>query len=1103
MEDSRISIEGLREILTELKAGEYISLEKFPQQAFFRKYTTWRRGFAPSQIVNTSDRHFQLPDNSVVHFVSDFLHPNPNATVDPDLSMPFVLHESWRKFYGISYNIPKPSDPLFPVTDLHTFQAGPAVAALIKYYNTHPGIRRIMSDDSVGKQKQALIMYDYGVLHRTKLPGVFPHYRMTELILRSMLRHIVDYPYRKNHFIYVPLSDRYYSRAKFLPAFRQLNNSTIKEKNDPSYDVLIHLLGFVYGVESPIHGVRYSPNDVAAMNKEGLVISNNSSTSIFNRLSDDQLSVINIILEHQGEVVIYNLKQLKEFASKGAFFLQFYRHVMKLKSRALSSSELAELDQDYKTNLRLEGEEPKEEITNTTNTTDVIEDELSPEEYLENGEDKDSPEEYNKDPLKGEIFSKHSLPVKDTITNFASKIESKADYNVRDTDPEIDESTLPEEVKAENELAPDSISDITSELGLDDYIASLDKPAQKRAKKLLLRLETLPLNGKSLKEHIETAPRSLKKELIANEDTNFIDPETKTSAIFSFDQQYLENNFHTDLAKTLTSFMKQGFFVYNLTESKDITRIDSTTTYRVVFMSVHDGKQHVVSFTLPNVDKEGVFKDNGNDYRLIKQKIAVPIAKVSSTRVGLFSSYNKSTVERTGTRRSYKQFILKTLEALVRSEQIKPQYGHLTVDHTLLPLEYTAIAERYSKLTIGKYNLTFNFPERFDGLEESEVNHLKLLEVKYGVYLGKDNKGHPLFFSLSNFLIIAEDDELTSWKEITFLDLLKEVFPKESFSNLPYEYTLVTIISESYPVIFLLGLMHGLIPTLRHIRAKMRFVPSGKAVRLQPNELRIRFKNGSLVYNRYPLLNSFIISGLSWCNPERYNIEDFESEDTYFNILETKGISTNQIKGIKSFFALFIDPITKSLLEAMHEPTNVSDLLIRATEMLTTESHYPASSERNYRFRSFERFVSMVHNEIARSIATYDSDRTRNKTLNVNPKAVYQKIYADPAKTLVDTLNPIHEIKDVTKGSYAGIGGRTGRSFVINDRTYSPDSVGVISEATPDSGKVGMIFSTVMDPNIIDLYGRTIPHEEGEKITSAAKMMSVVGNLLPGLAQDD
>lgn len=1090
-DDLRYSTEDLQNLLTNSLEID-ISLEKGPLTNFTRRFTIWRRGAAPSKVVNMAPKIVQLPDNSVLHYVTNFLNPDHNATVNPDLTVPFIEHEVWKKFFSAYYDIPSPKDPLFPVTDTKVFQTGRARSELMKFYTTHHQLRRIVSDESAGRLRNALVIYDYGILQRTKIPGQMMQYRLTELILRTMLRHILSYPYRKNHFIYIPLSDRFYSKSLFLQTYRRITSGSIKVKDDPSYDFLIHFFGFIYGMERPFDNVVLSPNDQRAIKSGTLTLPDQPSTSIFNRIPDDQLELINIVLEHKGEMAVYNLKQLKSFGESKTFYQILYRHVMRLKSASLSPAELNEIENDL---------------------DDTLETHES-----EHSDHSEAPEETSHPLVGSDNIPKKSLKAEMQLIEDEIPVVDDSDV---DDDP-VDTDTAPVEKEIEEDKRLDSIlnkhadqitkefteedssfPEIQAETDIADYISSMSRPEQKRAIKLLGKLDQIKIRGLSLRDHIETSPKAISRRSVVPKGTTLIDADTQSSTIFDYDRQYLDNNFSADIGKTLTSFMRQGFFVSSVEEKREVTRIDDSTVYRVKFVSISDGKQHNVSFTLPNISREGIFKDNGNEYRLIKQKTAVPIAKVSPWRVGLFSSYNKSTVERTKTRNSFGQYILKIIDELVRDGLIKPIYGHLTIDHTPMPLEYSFIAERYTQLKVKGYTFIFDYPNRFNGLDEKTIDLLKSKEPEHGIYCGRAPAGHFLFYSSRNHILALNSLGEDTGKYTTFLGFLKELFPDRVTSNVPYEYTLVTIISQSYPLIFLLGLMHGLLPTLKHIKAKFRFVPKGKGLKLGPTETRIRFKDGSLVYDRYPLLPSFIISGLSWCMPQDYNISDFESEDVYFDILLRKGISTNQIKGIRAFFELFIDPITKSLLQDMGEPTNVTDLLIRATEMLTTQSHYPASSERHYRFRSFERFPSILYNELARAIATYSTDRTRGKTLNVNPKAVYQRIYSDPAKTIVDTINPIHEIKDVTKGSYAGIGGRTSRSFVVNDRTFSPDSVGVISESTPDSGKVGMIFSTVMDPNIIDLYGRTIPHEVGQEVNSAAKLMSVVGNLLPGLAQDD
>lgn len=1084
MTDDRISVENLLN-------DQNISLEKNFQTTFMRNFTIYRRGFAHGHFIKETDKKFQLPDNSTLHFVTDFLKPNRNAKVNPDLSIPFIERESWRKFYSMYGEIPSANDPLFPVTDSHIFQKGSLKSSLMKFYNGHPNIKRIISDRSAGKQRQALLMYDYGILQRTNLPGTMKHYRMTDLIMRSMLHHITTFPYRRNHFIYIPLSDKYYTRSKFLQPFKILSNSTVKEHYDPSYDFLIHFFGFVWGLERPQSGVILSPNDRKAIEAGTLSIPEQPSTSLFNRLNDDQLNLTNVILEHDGEMVIYNLKQLKDFTQKGSFFNIVFKHVMSLKDKSLNEEDSKEYKKDISEieDAEIETKPPKEDtsIIDTDKRTHEHEKNV-----LEESAIKIKEKGLTKTSNKSKSLQK-DIPKSEPIED---DLDSEEDI-AENIDDGLDETIPKEEPVEEEEIPP-----ITVSKDVNSYIDTLLPAEQKRAKKLLEKINTVEIGGRTLKDHLETSTKSLNKEPLVGNHVSLIDDSTRSTPITTFDKQYLEGNYHADIAKAVTSFMTHGFFVYDISETHENTRINRNTTYKVKFVSV-DGKQHTVSFTLPKVNNDGTMMDNGIEYRLIKQKVSVPIAKVSPWRVALFSSYNKSTVERTRTRRSYGNYILKILESLVRDNSIKPQYGHFPVSSIPLPLEYNFIAERYTSLKMKGYIFTFNYHERFDGLDDETKKQLSVLEETHGVYCGKTPKKQHLFFSLDNTLTAVNPDGKTLPQTTHFVSFLEEIFPDKKFPQIPYEYTLVKIISQNYSLIFLLGLIHKLSSVLKHIKAQYRFVEKGRRLNLKRNEIKIPFKNGTFIFNRYPLLQSFILSGLQWCPTEDYDLEDFDVEDTYFDILQKKGISTNQIKGIRSFFDFFIDPITKSVLEEMKEPTNTTDLLIRATEMLTTMSHHPASSERHYRFRSYERFPSIIYNEISRSMASYNNNKTKGKKLDVNPNAVYQKIVSDPARISTDIINPIHEIKDVTKGSYAGIGGRTSRSFVVNDRTYSPDSVGVISEATPDSGKVGMIFNTVMDPNIIDLYGRTIPHEEGESLGGGAKLMSVVGNLLPGLAQDD
>ena len=186
----------------------------------------------------------------------------------------------------------------------------------------------------------------------------------------------------------------------------------------------------------------------------------------------------------------------------------------------------------------------------------------------------------------------------------------------------------------------------------------------------------------------------------------------------------------------------------------------------------------------------------------------------------------------------------------------------------------------------------------------------------------------------------------------------------------------------------------------------------------------------------------------------------------------------------------------------MGEPTNLKDLFIRAVEMLTDMSYYPAASMRHHRLRGYERFSAFLYNEISRELSAYKEKKNKRSGFSINPKAVFNRIVADQTIQNVDTINPVHELKNQTAFTYSGHNGRTGQSFVMDDRVYAKDAVGIISESTLDSGKVSMNAYTSVNPRLKDIRGLCHSYKEGDAL-DPAQMISAPAMLIPGTTQDD
>lgn len=269
----------------------------------------------------------------------------------------------------------------------------------------------------------------------------------------------------------------------------------------------------------------------------------------------------------------------------------------------------------------------------------------------------------------------------------------------------------------------------------------------------------------------------------------------------------------------------------------------------------------------------------------------------------------------------------------------------------------------------------------------------------------------------------------------------------------------------------------------------------------QEGDIPIKFEDCVLWINRYPMKHSLITSGLANYDLHKYRLSEFESRDVYFDILQNAGLSINYLKGIDSFFDLFIDGMTFNVLKSMKMPTTVAGLLYKSAEMLATTEYKNPSARANHRLRGFEQFNAIVYNEMARQFAVYQAGRGAANTFSVNPEAIYLRVIQNQTMLPSEAVNPIQDLKDQAGMTYAGIGGRTSESFVIEDRKYSPDDVGVISEATVDNAKVGINAQLSFNPGITDTAG-TLDSDDPNKL-DPSQILSATGLLFPFATQDD
>lgn len=767
-----------------------------------------------------------------------------------------------------------------------------------------------------------------------------------------------------------------------------------------------------------------------------------SELSLFHKIPEEMHPFINLIFRIKNNVIVYTLADIKAMVKDKNTWVVFMRHINLLKMSAVEPDikKIADLDEKAFDAKVAEVATTQTEATTTDMTGDVNETGIS------------------------------ETPV--TTIEPAPPTTQKPVEFVK----EIDDAK-------------------------NDYIETLEgtTPAQKeRLRKISDKYKEISVGGTPIAQLIGNDPDL---ELNTNS-LDFLkgeipDESMLKSSISDMDSLYMERLYQRDLAQVLISFAKNGLYLIDYSTENQVDELNRIVHHTAVYQDA-EGKRHTIKFKLPIIDADGNFIVNGIKNRMKKQQINVPICKISNTRVSLAASY-KTLVERnTNKAHSFKEWITTYIKKInEESKVVDVKFGSNTYTQKL-PYEYTTLGSRYDEINFGKIKMFFKFDERKVRFTSNAAQNL---ESEHGVLFGTI-KGQPnsrLYIGLDNRvrivnIVTKEVEETTS-----IIELLMDV--TEKTPKMVSEWTDLKILDQKLPIIFILGYKFGLLNTLKYLGVDYKVYDKGIKFEAGPTDMVVKFADKTLVYNRYPMEHSLIVNGLFMYKTNKIPMEAFDTPDVYYELLLAKNISTNYIKGIDTFFNLFLDPITRDVLANMGEPTNIRDLLIRASSMLATEEHIKPASMANHRLRSYERLNTVLYDEMARQLAKQQHRYGSKQTYSINPEAVFQRVIQDQSVIAVNDINPIHDIKEQTGFTYSGAGGRTATSFVLNDRQYPEDGVGILSEATPDSGKVAINAFTSMNPRITNLRG--VYGVGDNRPVDPTELLSVTGILMPGSTNDD
>lgn len=580
------------------------------------------------------------------------------------------------------------------------------------------------------------------------------------------------------------------------------------------------------------------------------------------------------------------------------------------------------------------------------------------------------------------------------------------------------------------------------------------------------------------------------------------------STVEKMDSQYVEKVMKADILNAVMSVQKAGIAV---TGYEVETVQDAVSHYEIhkIQLTPVTGKPSTITFRVPVVDKRGSYVSNGQKYRMRTQKADVPIRKVSPIRVALTSYYSKLFIERS--QRSVfnydnwiaKQIIAKGMDQADTSiTNVKiADVADVTLD---LPTIYTVIGSRVMSFEAnGHYWFDYKNRERSRLFDMKLVEQLET-EHKGMVVVGRRGQRYMMVDRENAFYLID-----TKGNQISELGQLEDILglPKD---KAPVGMAEISIFGKTMPVGIALAYLLGLERLLQMSGARYRAVPLGTRVQMGEDEYAIKFLDETLILEKSDVKNSLLFAGFLQYHKQirQFSRHSFNAKDVYFNILEANGIGLRYLRELDLMNAMWVDPITKGVLEWMKEPTEFVPLINRAVEMLV--SRYVPNQIENAdglvegyeRAKGYERIPGAVYAELVRSIRVYNSrSASPNSQVTMKPHEVWTNIVQDPASAIVDDINPIQNTKQKEIITYGGRGGRSGRSMTAEARLYKESDIGFISESTVDSGDVAVITYMSPNANITSVRG-TVRSYDKEK-DGAANIVSTSALISPFADRDD
>lgn len=584
-------------------------------------------------------------------------------------------------------------------------------------------------------------------------------------------------------------------------------------------------------------------------------------------------------------------------------------------------------------------------------------------------------------------------------------------------------------------------------------------------------------------------------------DERILDTSMHTSVVENLDRDYVRKTMSKDILSSIMAVQGAGVIVTDIETEIQHSALGSFERHSISLKPL-GGQSSTITVKIPKVEEDGTFKANGVRYHMRKQRVDAPIRKISPERVGLSSYYGKLFVFRSPKKSDNSLTpVLKhlTSASIGNVENITRVIPANVFDNKFeAPYVYNLLSNSYKGFELNSKifgKLIFNFDHR-SRITEKNSDIVKLIEKDGIRVVGNNANGNLIYVNFENdFFVKLKEGEQKLGNIFDLLDLDR--------TSAPIDPVMIKIMGNTIPIGIVIARVIGFKGLVKLLRVKYRLVKGRQQKNLQPFEYAISFKDYSFIFDRKDVIGTLVLAGFDVCSKQlkAFPVESYEIKEVYDELLEGLGCGVMTTRELDLLLTSYIDPITKGLLHEMKEPETFLALLIRSAELLTTY-HHPNSQDLNFQnIRGYERFGGAIYRETIRSIRAFRNKNISGRSkVEMSPYAVWQGIMEDASVKTCEDINPIQNLKMHESVTFVGEGGRSKEAFMKDARAFNENDAGVISEASVDSGDVGINIFMSGNPRLKNLRGQKV---EGEGEPSAGSYLSTSLLLAAGAQHDD